>query len=137
LAAWIRADDFTPGDHSSGLGLFSIRGITAFFVGFGWTGIIALKAGYSLTVAIIFGILAGGILMGGMLVLLRTLLGLQSSGTLDYANAIGQIGTAYTTIPPNQKAGGQVEVLIQGRLSMAEALNASLVHRLRHPLHRP
>jgi Flp pilus assembly protein TadG len=65
--------------------------------------------------------------MAGILILLRSLLGLQSSGTLDYVNAVGQVGTAYTTIPPNNKAGGQVEVLIQGRLSMAEAVNTSLV----------
>ena len=25
------------GDHDSGMGIFSIRGVTAFFTGFGWT----------------------------------------------------------------------------------------------------
>ncbi len=109
-------------DHSSGLGLFSIRGITAFFLGFGWTGVIALKAGWGLLGAIAAGIFVGFGLMVAIFFLLRTLLGLQSSGTLNYQNAVGLIGTAYTTIPADQKAGGQVEVLFQGRLTMAEAL---------------
>lgn len=119
-------DDFSGGgEHSDGLGLFSIRGITTFFLGFGWTGVIVLKAGHGLGMAILAGTLVGGTLMLGMLLLLRAMMRFQSSGTLDYKNAIGQIGTAYTTIPAEQKAGGQVEVMIQGRLSMAEALNRS------------
>jgi len=42
--------------------------------------------------------------------------------TLDYSNAVGQIATVYLTISPVQRPGGQVEVMIQGRLVTAEAL---------------
>jgi len=120
--------DFAGGDghladHSSGLGLFSVRGITAFFLGFGWTGAMMLKAGHSLLAAIGAGFLVGGLFMVGIFLLLRSLLKFQSSGTLRYTNAIGQIATAYTTIPGDSKAGGQVEVMVQGRLITAEALH--------------
>jgi membrane protein implicated in regulation of membrane protease activity len=54
--------------------------------------------------------------------MMRSLMRLQSSGTLDYSNAVGQIATVYLTISPVQRPGGQVEVMIQGRLVTAEAL---------------
>ncbi len=50
-------------DHGSGLGLFSFRGITAFFLGFGWTGAIAVKSSLSVPVAITLGLLVGAVLM--------------------------------------------------------------------------
>ncbi len=55
--------------------------------------------------------------------MMRAMLRLQSSGTLDYNNAVGEVATVYVTVPAFQKAGGQIEVLIQGRLTVAEALH--------------
>ena len=71
-------------------------------------------------------ILAGtGIGMVFLLVtwfLIRNLLRLQSGGgNVDYNNAVGTVGTVYTTIPAAQAGGGQIELMIQGRLMMAEA----------------
>lgn len=114
--------DFDHSHHGSGLSFFSIRGVTAFFVGFGWTGVIVLKGGHGVLPAIVAGTLVGGGLMFGIFLLMKFMLGLQSNGTLDFANAIGQVGTVYVTIPAAQKAGGQVELLLQGRLTMADAL---------------
>ncbi len=111
------------GDHGSGLGIFSIRGITAFFLGFGWTGVIALKADLGIGLAITLGLLVGGALMVSIFLMMRAMLRLQSSGTLDYNNAVGEVATVYVTVPAFQKAGGQIEVLIQGRLTVAEALH--------------
>lgn len=111
------------GDHGSGLGIFSFRSITAFFLGFGWTGVIVLKDGHSLALAITFGLLVGSILMVSMYLLMRSMMRLQSSSTLDYQNAVGEIATVYVTVPAEGKSGGQVEVMIQGRLSVAEALH--------------
>ncbi len=116
--------DYSPGemDHGSGLSFFSIRGVTAFFTGFGWTGAIVMKAGGGITAAIAAGTLTGGVLMFTIYFLMRSMLRLQSNGALDFNNAIGRTGTVYVTIPPGQRAGGQVELLLQGRLTMAEAL---------------
>lgn len=114
--------DMDHGGHASGLSFFSIRGVTAFFTGFGWSGVIALKAGLGLLPAIAIGVAVGGALMLGIFLLMTSMLRLQSNGTLDFSNAVGQVGTVYVTIPGGQKAGGQVEVLFQGRLTMADAL---------------
>jgi len=115
------ADFTTPGDHDSGLGLFSIRTVTGFFVGFGWTGAILLNQGYSIYAAIAGGVAVGAGFLFATAFLILNLLRLQSSGNLDYRNAIGTVGTVYSTIPAAEAGGGQLELVLQGRLMMAEA----------------
>ncbi len=114
--------DMGAGDHGSGLSIFSIRGVTAFFLGFGWTGVICTRAGIGLPLTILLAVVVGTALMTAILLLMVTFLRMQSSGTLNYQNAVGQVGTVYVTIPPAQRGGGQVETMIQGRLVTAEAL---------------
>ncbi len=103
-------------DHPDQLGMFSVRTVTGFFFGFGWTGVIALKAGFGLAAALAFAVTVGAAFLFGLYGLMRALYSLRSSGTLDYRNAIGQVATVYVTVPPTFQGGGQVEVLIQGRL---------------------
>jgi hypothetical protein len=115
------ADLSGHGDHPSGLGLLSIRTVTAFFVGFGWGGAIILNHGHSVLAAIAGGMGIGLVFLLATAFLIRNLLRLQSSGNLDYRNALGIIGTVYTTIPAAEAGGGQLELVLQGRLMMAEA----------------
>lgn len=109
-------------DHDSGMSIFSVRGVTAFFTGFGWTGVILTKRGFELPLTIVIAFLVGSALMLGIYFMMRSFMRLQSSGNIDYGNAVGQMGTVYLTIPPTQLAGGQVETMIQGRLVTTEAL---------------
>ncbi|MBN2327169.1 MAG: hypothetical protein JXR73_08430 [Candidatus Omnitrophica bacterium] len=113
------------GDASDGLHLLSARTITAFFLGFGWTGVIALRNSYALEVALIFAIFMGMAFMIIIFFLLKTLYSLKDSGTLDYHNAIGKIGIVYIPIPPNETGAGQVEITVQGRLRFIPAYTAS------------
>jgi membrane protein implicated in regulation of membrane protease activity len=108
--------------HDSGMSIFSVRGVTAFFTGFGWTGVVCTEQGIGLLPALLISTLVGFSLMVMIFLLMRSIMRLQASGTLDYANAVGQVGTVYLTIPPVQRPGGQVETMIQGRLVTAEAL---------------
>lgn len=116
------ADVPDVGNHDSGMGIFSVRGVTAFFTGFGWTGVVCTKQdlGLPITLAIAFAVGSG--LMIGIFLMMRAFMRLQSNGNIDYGNAVGQMGTVYVTIPPVQRSGGQVETMIQGRLVTAEAL---------------
>jgi hypothetical protein len=116
------ADVPDVGDHDSGMGIFSVRGVTAFFTGFGWTGVVCTKQGLSLPVTLAIALAVGGVLMIGIFIMMRSFMRLQSDGNIDYGNAVGQLGTVYVTIPPVQRAGGQVETMIQGRLITTEAL---------------
>ena len=113
--------DLSGSVHDSGLSLLSIRTITAFFVGFGWGGVMILNRGYSLAAAVIGGFATGVVFLLTTAFLIRNLLRLQSSGNLNYRNAIGVVGTVYSTIPGGERGGGQLELMLQGRLMMAEA----------------
>jgi len=116
------ADFSGHGDHDSGIGLLTVRTVTAFFVGFGWTGVIMLNHGYSIVIAIIAGTATGMVFLFTTWFLIHNLLRLQSGGgNVDYKNAIGTVGTVYVTIPAAEAGGGQIELNIQGRLMMAEA----------------
>ena len=115
------ADVGAHSDHDSGIGLITIRTVTAFFVGFGWGGAILLNKGFVPGGAILGGTLVGAMFLLATAFLIRNLLRLQSSGNLDYANAIGIVGTVYSTIPASEAGGGQLELVLQGRLMMAEA----------------
>lgn len=111
-------------DHPDQLGMLSLRTITGFFFGFGWAGAIALKSGFPLLVVILIASLVGAAFLLGIYALMRLLFSMRASGTLDYKNAIGQVATVYVTVPPNRQGGGQVEVLIQGRLQTISCMTS-------------
>ena len=113
------------GEHESGGWLINVRTVMAFLSGFGWAGGILLNRGYSMGPAIARAAVVGTLFLFATALLVRSLLRLQSSGTLDYSNAIGAIGTVYCTIPGNDKAGGQLELMVQGRLITADARTQS------------
>lgn len=115
-------DGIDVGNHDSGMGILSIRGITAFFVGLGWAGVVLMQQGLALPMALFLSLLVGFGMMVAIYFMMRTLMKMEDSGSLDYANAVGQMGTVYVTIPPVKRPGGQVETMIQGRLVTAEAL---------------
>jgi hypothetical protein len=112
-------------DEGGGVGFLSLRSATAFFTGFGWGGVIALKAGWSVPGAILLGGAIGGALMGGVLALMRFLYGMRYSGNLDYANAVGSFGTVYLPVPGAMAGPGQIEVLVQGRHRVVQAFTRS------------
>ena len=105
--------------------VLSVRTITAFFAGFGWTGVAALQSGAGLPLALLAAVAVGGVFMGGVLLLMRTLYSMRHSGTLDYNNAIDEVGQAYVRIPPAMSGSGQVQVKVQGRLIVAPAFTRS------------
>jgi hypothetical protein len=117
--------DPNAADSGEALKLLSLRGIVAFLVGFGWTGGLFLAKGLSLLLVILMAIAAGIVFMGVILLIMRLLVSLKADGTLDYANAVGQTGHVYITIPARRSGQGQVEVMIQGRLVTAQAVTDS------------
>ena len=108
--------------HSSGLGLISYRTVTAFFVGFGWAGVVMLRSkapvGLSIPIAVFIGIFFVLVVF----YLMREIYKLSETGNIDFRNAIGQTGTVYLPIPPKGKGAGQVQVKIQNRLRELSAV---------------
>jgi len=118
--------DVADFDTGSGIGLFSSQTISAFFLGFGWVGVAAIKSGLSVLLSGLLAFACGLAAMFAMLFMLRSLLRLQSSGNLDYRSAVGSEATVYVTLPgSDQDGGGQVELMLQGRVITAQARKAS------------
>jgi NhaP-type Na+/H+ or K+/H+ antiporter len=115
------AADGADAVHADGLGLVSTRTVMAFLVGFGWTGAIARGGGLSLAVSVLIGLAVGFLLMLAVFWFMRGLYSLRQSGSLDYRNAVGELGTVYVTIPPAGTGSGQIQVVVQGRLSTVAA----------------
>jgi len=99
-----------------GGGWISLKSITGFFVGFGWTGAIVTNAGIQAPWNLVIPTAAGFVVVFGLVQLMQLLHGMRKNGALDYQNAVGQVGTAYVTIPADMGEGGQVEVMVQSRL---------------------
>ena len=104
-------------------GIFSIRTIGAFFAGFGWAGAAMLQGGHGTGAATFVATLSGSAFLGVVIYLMSYLHSLRQEGTLNYSNAIGNVGNVYLPIPPKRKGMGQVEVMVQGRLRIVQALS--------------
>ena len=106
-------------------GILSIRTIGAFFTGFGWSGAAMLQAGHGTGAATFVGLIVGSIFMALIFYLMAYLHSLRQEGTINYANAVGKIGSVYLPVPPHRKGIGQIEVLVQGRLKIVQAISDS------------
>lgn len=117
-------DITTDGDlsHDAGLGLISVRTLTAFFMGFGLTGGTILENGYAFPWAIAGAVLVGFAFMLIIFWVMKLLYSLRASGNIRPDSALGATGTVYVAVPPNRVAGGQVEVLVSGRLMTLPAV---------------
>lgn len=110
-----------------GVKVLSIRAIVAFLVGFGWTGGLLLGRGTPVFFTILSAIAAGVVFMMVIFLIMRLLMALKSDGTVHLDRAIGLTGHVYVTIPASRSGQGQIEILVQGRLTTAFAVtNADL-----------
>ena len=96
-----------------GLRIFTVRGIVAFFVVFGWAGLAMQDAGVHLGITLPVAALGGFAMMVALAFLFRAVRKLRSDGNIDNRNAIGTSGKVYLTIPPARSGSGKVQVLIQ------------------------
>lgn len=104
------------------LKLFTIRGIIAFLVVFGWVGFALDSAGASFVLTLVIAIVCGFAMMVFLAVLMRTVMKLRSDGNIDNRNALGVSGKVYLTIPAARTGEGKVNVLVQGSYVEREAV---------------
>ncbi len=104
------------------LHIFTIRGIIAFFVVFGWVGLVMDSAAVHLAITIPVAALCGFVMMLLLAVMLRGVMRLRSGGNLDNKNALGTAGTVYLTVPASRSGVGKVNVMLQGNLVERDAV---------------
>ncbi len=96
------------------LKIFTLRGIIAFFVVFGWVGVSmdSMDISYYITIPVSFA--CGVIMMVAIAFLLRAVMRLRNDGNIENRNAVGKSGRVYLTIPASRVGEGKVQVMIQG-----------------------
>lgn len=114
--------DDVSGHTGFGDYFLSFKTVMSFLTMFSWTGIVGLYSGLLAIFTIIISVITGFIMMIAVSALLYYLSKLQYSGTMDFNNAIGQIGYVYLTIPANKSAKGKVQVKVQGVLRTLDAV---------------
>lgn len=112
--------DVGEGAGDAGLRLLSLHSIMAFLLMFGLVGLTLRKeANAGEAMAIVGASVAGVFCFWLMAKMIQMLRGLQSTGTVSLANAIGQEGSVYLTIPA--EGTGKLEVIVDGRLMVLNA----------------
>ena len=94
--------------------LFSIQGLAAATMMFGYVGMFTLAATDTEVFAVIAGGLAGASSMYGVGMMLKGITNLQADGTMKYEDAIGERGQVYSRIRPDES--GEIQVAVDGTL---------------------
>ena len=97
-----------------GLRIFTLRGIVAFFVVFGWVGVVMQSAAVSLFITIPVAAVCGFAMMFLVAFMFKAIMKLRSDGNTDNRNAIGTAGKVHLTIPPTRSGEGKVHIMLQG-----------------------
>ena len=105
--------DFTM-DSDLSFELFSIQGLAAAVMMFGWVGMFTLEATDTEVYAVIVGGFAAASSMYGVGLMLKGIKNLESDGTMKHEDAIGERGQVYSRIRANES--GKVRVAVDGTL---------------------
>ena len=116
------ADGDLDSHTDTGVSLFTLKGLTAFFAIGGWTGMLMLSydihVGITVAVSVVAGLAAYFVVWG----LIRLMLRLPEDGTLDFASAVGKEATVYVSIPANRGGRGKITLVLQGRYTELDAV---------------
>lgn len=110
-------------DEDVGFKFMSLQGLTSFFMMFGLVGLTMLKADLPVLLTVIGGVAAGAVTVGVIGLIFSQMKRLQTEGTINIRNTIGNEGSVYLTIPKN--GTGQVQVIVQGSLKIFDASSKS------------
>ena len=105
-----------------GLRIFTVRGFIAFFVVFGWVGVLMDNAGAKLYVTLPVAVVCGGLMMLLLAILFKWVMKLRNDGNIDNRNAVGVSGRVQLVIPPNRVGEGKVHLMVQGAYIEREAV---------------
>lgn len=96
------------------LHIFTIRGLIAFFVIFGWVGVVMESANINLIITLVVAMICGFAMMVLIAYLFKMVMRLKSDGNTDNRNALGSAGKVYLTIPPARSGEGKINIMLQG-----------------------
>ena len=111
-------------DTDSGVSIFTVKSLTAFFAVGSWAGLLtcALIADNLQWVSVIVALVAGGAAFAVVVLLLRFIYKMQSSGTLQPEKLVGKRATVYVSIPEKRSGRGKITMNAQGKFMELDAM---------------
>ena len=114
-------------DGDSGVSIFTVKSITAFFAVGSWAGLLTsvLVPDEISWVAVVVAVASGLVAMFAVAFIIRAMLRLQCNGALDHEKLVGKRATVYVSIPPARSGRGKITLEAQGRVMEIDALTES------------
>lgn len=110
-------------DMDSGVSIFTVKSITAFFAMGSWTGLFMCAVAPQLKwLSVIIAIIVGSIAMAVVVVALKALTKLQCNGAVQIDKLIGLRATVYVSVPPSRSGRGKITITAQGRFMELDAV---------------
>ncbi len=111
-------------DGDTGVSIFTVKGMTAFFTLGGWVGLLcSLTFPEDYVWASVFpAFLSGAAAMVGIAFAMKGMYKLQTSGNLQKENIVGKTATVYVSIQPSRTGRGKVTLTAQGQFMEFDAV---------------
>ncbi len=113
------------GMEDSGLRLFTVRGMVAFFAVGSWSGITAISLGAHPLLAILIALVMGALALLFVAYFIKWTLRLQHDGTMKPSEALGKECEVYMTIGANRSSRGKVNIILGQQLVEMDAVTDS------------
>ncbi|MCL2751955.1 MAG: hypothetical protein FWE62_04270 [Firmicutes bacterium] len=111
-------------DLGAGLRIFTLQTIVSFLVMFGWSGVVFASSAMPVWLQAVLSVLIGALTLLGVAKATQMMMRLQSSGNLDYENAVGLTAQVYIPIPAREQGTGKVSFVFQERFVECDAVTS-------------
>ena len=111
-------------DMDSGVSIFTVKSLTAFFAVGSWAGLLtcALIADHLQWVSAIVALVSGAAAFALVVLLMRFIYKMQSSGTFQPEKLVGRRATVYVSVPEKRSGRGKITLNAQGKFMELDAM---------------
>lgn len=111
-------------DTDSGVSIFTVKSLTAFFAVGSWAGLLtcALVAENLQWISSIVALVSGAAAFAVVVLLMRFMYKMQSSGTFQPEKLVGRRATVYVSIPEKRSGRGKITLNAQGKFVELDAM---------------
>ena len=111
-------------DMDSGVSIFTVKSLTAFFAVGSWAGLLtcALIADNLQWVSAIVALVSGAAAFALVVLLMRFIYKMQSSGTFQPEKLVGRPATVYVSVPEKRSGRGKITLNAQGKFMELDAM---------------
>ena len=109
-------------DTGGAIQLFTIRNAVNFLLGVGWGGVCFYSSIHQPTLLALVAIICGCLLVGAFLLMMRSMMRLESNGAFRIEECVGQTCDVYLRIPGQRSGQGKVQVSFRGSVQELDAV---------------